>query len=322
MTGTPRVPCDRSWTTEAFPARARMSAWNDVVATHMTELNVAADDPYRFSAHWRQFDLNAIELNFIAAGSQVVRRTPQMVDRGGESTFELVHMQRGAMIVREAGREDHIREGDFVLLRNTAPYEFECLGDNLALTAHVTETWLCSWLADPSRLRDLPCEARMAWGRPLASLLLAISDNGLDDLAVPRVVIADQIGSLLQLVCGHGATQPTRGREATLHRVRSMLRQRFTEPGLGPDLLAREAGISKRHLHGLFAAAGSTFGAELMELRLQRAAHLLCETAGRAYPVGDIAFGVGFSDSSHFARRFRLRFGCSPSQWQAGVRQR
>jgi AraC-like DNA-binding protein len=32
--------------------------------------------------------------------------------------------------------------------------------------------------------------------------------------------------------------------------------------------------------------------------------------------IGTIAFDWGFSDLSHFARRFRQRFGCTPREWR------
>ena len=39
--------------------------------------------------------------------------------------------------------------------------------------------------------------------------------------------------------------------------------------------------------------------------------------------VTEVAHGVGFKDSSHFARMFRARYGVSPGRWrlaQEGVR--
>jgi AraC family transcriptional regulator, positive regulator of tynA and feaB len=32
--------------------------------------------------------------------------------------------------------------------------------------------------------------------------------------------------------------------------------------------------------------------------------------------IGSIAFDWGFSDLSHFTRRFRQRFGCTPRDWR------
>lgn len=310
---------DRFWATDSWSVGAKMSRWNDTVATHMTELHVDAAQPESFKASWTQTALGPIDLNVLGTTPQIVRRTPQMTRSTAEGSYEIVYMQRGSMIVRECGDEQLIRQGDFGILRNAVPYEFECPRENVALSMHVSQSWMDKWFRDPESLRQMPWQARSQWGTPLASLLRLIAANGVADCAVPRDVIADQIGSLFALI-GQNASARCVVRTSTFNRVEALLDRLFADPDLSPDQLAREAGISKRHLHGLFAGQGTTFGAQLIERRLQYAADRL--SAGSLDPssVGDIAFEAGFSDPSHFARRFRQRFGCAPSAWRNGRR--
>lgn len=54
----------------------------------------------------------------------------------------------------------------------------------------------------------------------------------------------------------------------------------------------------------------------LMMRRLQHARHFL--QTGRA--LADVAVATGFSDQSHFNRRFKDAFGMAPGQWKALVR--
>jgi AraC family transcriptional regulator, positive regulator of tynA and feaB len=42
--------------------------------------------------------------------------------------------------------------------------------------------------------------------------------------------------------------------------------------------------------------------------------------ASRAGAVSEIAYGLGFKSVSHFTRRFRERFGCTPSECRAGAK--
>ncbi len=51
----------------------------------------------------------------------------------------------------------------------------------------------------------------------------------------------------------------------------------------------------------------------IIGLRLDRAAQLLSADAGN---VAEIAYGVGFKSTSHFSRRFRERFGKTPSAFR------
>jgi len=305
---------DSSWSTSNFAVSGRMGRWNDLVAANMTQMHVTAPPDDSFEADWQQFCLGPIDFNVLSTTPQIVRRTPDMVRNCAEPTFELVYMQRGSMIVREGAREDLIREGDFGLLRNAVPYEFACRSRNIALSTHMPEAWLKSWLAQPERLRDLPWENRAAWGRPLAALLRLITDRGLQDSAIPRAVIADQIGGLLSLIGRHAGSGPAQ-RKSTLERLLGKLDERFREPDLTPADLAQDMGISRRHLHGLLAAAGTTFGGELVERRLQYAGVRL-RTLSAGHSVSEVAYDAGFTDPSHFARRFRQHFGSSPSVWR------
>lgn len=50
----------------------------------------------------------------------------------------------------------------------------------------------------------------------------------------------------------------------------------------------------------------------IYSLRLDHAAHLLNRRSGKAQPLSEIAYGCGFRDYTHFARKSRHRFGYSP----------
>ena len=51
-----------------------------------------------------------------------------------------------------------------------------------------------------------------------------------------------------------------------------------------------------------------------------RSRQALEDPAQRTRTVSDIAYSFGFSDLSHFARRFKAEFGRSPSECRPGTR--
>jgi AraC-like DNA-binding protein len=61
-----------------------------------------------------------------------------------------------------------------------------------------------------------------------------------------------------------------------------------------------------------------SFTARVNELRLQKAFALLTHVQHGKRRISDIAMEVGFSDVSHFNRRFRVRFGDTPSGVRGG----
>jgi AraC-like DNA-binding protein len=69
-----------------------------------------------------------------------------------------------------------------------------------------------------------------------------------------------------------------------------------------------------RYPQKLFTARGSTCSEFIYSLRLDLAARLLHPRASleTSQPLTEIAYACGFRDYTHFARRFRHRFGYPP----------
>jgi len=98
---------------------------------------------------------------------------------------------------------------------------------------------------------------------------------------------------------------------------RCAIHERLREPGLTVAAVAGAVGISERYVHKLFERSGTTFSDYVMDRRLVGAAADLRDPALGGHGIGAIAFDWGFSDLSHFTRRFKQRFGCRPRDWRA-----
>jgi AraC-like DNA-binding protein len=92
------------------------------------------------------------------------------------------------------------------------------------------------------------------------------------------------------------------------------MRQGYADPDFGPPEVAARAGISLRYLQKLFTQRDSTCSEFIYSLRLDHAAGLLRrrESLRSGQPLGQIAYACGFRDYTHFARKFRYRFGHPP----------
>jgi len=97
-------------------------------------------------------------------------------------------------------------------------------------------------------------------------------------------------------------------------RVCNIIRDRFSDPGLGPCEVAAEAGISLRYLQKLFTARNSTCTNFIHSVRLDHAVRLLQRRASlnTRQSINEIAYASGYGDYTHFARKFRRRFGHAP----------
>jgi AraC family transcriptional regulator, positive regulator of tynA and feaB len=103
-------------------------------------------------------------------------------------------------------------------------------------------------------------------------------------------------------------------------RIRDVIKNDFVDPDFGPYEVAAKAGISLRYLQKLFTQRGLACNEVIYSVRLDRAAHLLHRRAllGTSQSLSEIAHPCGFSDYTHFARKFRHRFGHPPGAHSAG----
>jgi AraC family transcriptional regulator len=82
--------------------------------------------------------------------------------------------------------------------------------------------------------------------------------------------------------------------------------------------LAAEAGVHPVHLATTFRRCfGRTVAAYVRELRVELACRELLDSNA---PLADIALAAGFSDQSHFGRRFKQAIGVTPAAYRAAMR--
>jgi AraC family transcriptional activator of tynA and feaB len=126
-----------------------------------------------------------------------------------------------------------------------------------------------------------------------------------------QLAVYDLIGALF---APSDPGSPSRVTEKVFTRIREVIRNRFADPDLGPCEVAAKAGISLRYMQKLFMERGATCSEFLYLVRLDEAALLLHRRTvlGTRQPLTEIAYACGFRDYTHFARRFRRRFGYGP----------
>ncbi|MEO1449707.1 MAG: ATP-binding protein, partial [Bacteroidota bacterium] len=99
-----------------------------------------------------------------------------------------------------------------------------------------------------------------------------------------------------------------------LQLVTDTIEAHLGDEQFGVEALAEAAAMSSTHLNRkLKALIGQSAGKLIRSMRLQRAADLLKQQAGT---VSEIAYDLGFSDPTNFARAFKKQFGVNPSQYR------
>jgi transcriptional regulator GlxA family with amidase domain len=98
-----------------------------------------------------------------------------------------------------------------------------------------------------------------------------------------------------------------------LQRLLEVFENHIEEADFTTEAFAREVGMSRMNLNRkLQALANQSTHEFLRTMRLKRAADLLKKYGGT---VSEIAYKVGFNNSSYFAKAFREIYGVSPSRY-------
>ena len=214
-----------------------------------------------------------------------------------------------------------MRPGDCVLMDSRERYEVRCPRPTSCLILHLPPQWLRGFLPRPEVVAGRVLRPERGWSAAVTAAIAALQPTEMSRLALPPGVVAEQVASLLALAAGPDVGTSVSRPEQLNGRLHQALRDRYHEIGLTPAATAGELGISVRYLHHLFAKQSTTFGRELLRMRLGRARDLLGDRRCADAPIGDIAARCGFAEASHFARCFRNAYGFAPSDYRRRLRR-
>ena len=138
----------------------------------------------------------------------------------------------------------------------------------------------------------------------------------IETLLLPHHVITNQIAGLLALAVGPSDNAMTKHTRKMYLSSLQQIDVFAHDPDLDAGMLAASLNISTRYLHTLFATAGTTYGHQLLRIRMERATAMLSDKCFAAMGISEIAALCGFNDPSHFARRFRARFNHTPGMYR------
>ena len=98
-----------------------------------------------------------------------------------------------------------------------------------------------------------------------------------------------------------------------LQRIMKVIEDHMADPLFGSEQFAREMGLSQTRLYRkLISLTGYSSNDFIRRMRLQRAADLLQKQVGN---VSDVAYRVGFSSLSYFAKCFREYHKSTPREY-------
>lgn len=313
-----------SWNTADTRPGEQFAYYREAICQAFMNLTPEQPATPGFLARVETVGLGNGAINRVSFPEHVVRRSAADIAASSRRCYYLNLKLAGRCRIQQAGREISLSPGQVGIF--DSGQRFSLLHDR-GPVLQVASFWVPAEALD-ERLRSAPAvaPARVS-DDPFVGHLIAETAQVLNSSAL-RASDADNarlFGVLLDLVAlslsrssRTGVAESAGLAEATWLALRRAVDRRLREPGLGVATIAAAIGISERYVHKLFERAGTTFASYLMDRRLDGAARDLKDPAIAGRAIGDVAFDWGFSDLSHFTRRFKHRFGCTPRDWRRG----
>jgi AraC-like DNA-binding protein len=322
-TEQPDAPRHMAWNTAGLQPREQFPFYREGVCKAFMTLTPERPPAAGFQARIEHVRFGDAAVNHVNFPAHVVTRSPADIAASDKSCFYLNLKLAGRCRILQAGRAVDIAAGQVGIFDSDRPFELLHDGGSQLRVASF-------WVPAAALRERLPVPfqinaTRLSDDPQLGHLIVETARTlGRGARHMPEPHAIRLFGILLELVAvslsSRGQSRAAESEsvaDATNLAVTSAIRRRLQEPGLAVADIAADVGISERYVHKLLARAGHSFTDYVIEARLDGAARDLKDPALAATAIGTIAFDWGFSDLSHFARRFKQRFGCRPSDWRA-----
>jgi AraC-like DNA-binding protein len=260
--------------------------------------------------------LDSIVLSRCDCGPCHVTRTRQDVARDDIDDLILCVRLSGRSVFKQGDREVVVDPGTVLLQDCGRPMEVEFLELSKSIFVNVPRAALQARMGGAAFSGTVSTKVPIA-GLAAEFLTQLAARAGMLDEAVRRR-LSEQALDLIALAMSsaNGTPALSSPRSSALLRLKMTIEARLSDPNLKPASAAAAAGIGVRYANDLLAEENFSLERYILHRRLERCSIALGDPLQAHRMVGEIAFSWGFSDHSHFTRRFRDAFGMTPGDYR------
>jgi AraC-like DNA-binding protein len=317
-TGTKQV--SELFSTDLLPVADRLDAWLFQAKQICGDCRFQFPSRSAFTGCIERRKVAGLELTRFSSTPVSFAKFPVVSASSPDRSCIVITQLEGVRRYYQEGTRTVLQPGDTTLLDSGRPWSSDCAGRCSRLYLRVP-IWM---MQDRLRVATLPTLPRISpvsrMGATLFRLITSLfreaegftPDEGTLALNAYLGMLASCLDSASPL---RSVSRPDRLGE----RIEGFIQDNLADPTLGPAAIAEAVGISVRHLHRLFSARGRRVSDWIREQRLERCSADFVDRRSSEKSITEIAFSWGFSDSAHFSRCFKLRFGVSPRKFRLRV---
>lgn len=307
------------FSTEQVHERDRFACWHDIARQGIVDHDAKPECHKSFQAELRVGAIGANYLAFFKTSDMAVSRTRRHIARGATDEVFVCRQFKGRLLLEQDGHQVDLEPGGVTLLDPAVPYQARFSGGSELLVVKVRRDALEGRVG---RTRELTSRALPATAdAQLVSAYLGLLPLHATDLSTAMgACIEPHILDLIALSFSRSrdgkAAQGSSARALVRTRVRAAVEANLCDPSFGVAAAAQSAGVSVRYANAVLADDGISITQLIQTRRLERCRQALADPAQVHRKVSEIAYGWGFSDMTHFGRRFKATYGLLPSEFR------
>jgi AraC-like DNA-binding protein len=225
----------------------------------------------------------------------------------------------GYACVSQGGREVTIEPGQIFVIDPTQAFHIRT-GSIETRSVYITRSSLLALIPFLDEVTAIPVRCDTGPAAILRAAIDAMFESGasLNEQAADRIADAlpHLLVSALMAVRSRDECATSRLRQFHMQQIRRYVREHLADAELNAARIADGVNLSLRHVYELFSSEPEPLMKWVWAERLDRCRNELTESTLRRRTIGEIAYGWGFSDVSHFSRAFKQKFGVSPRQFR------
>jgi len=314
------VVSENWWRSQEYGIRERSQAWENALSACYRRWELAGALPTTFAARIRRRNVARMTLIECICGPCQGERKQSVIRRDDEPYVCLQIVLSGTERFHTEGGISQLATGDCIVWNTTEPLEFHIPQDFHKSTLLIPYRLLRERLSPGCPIESFALDTRRGIGAMLCSHLFALTHQfdciqSMDEYAIKWATIDLVAAAIADR--HHCSRQSERFRQDLLEAVMKYIIDNLQDSELDLARIAGAHGMSIRYLHLLFKPLGQTVSSWIWEQRLLRCSDELLNSKSKDLYVTEIAYRWGFTDSSHFSRSFRKRFGISPTNYRA-----
>lgn len=309
---------ERLFSTAQVHPRDRFDYWHNVACKNLIVHDSTPECRPTFQAELHAGALADLGLVLFETSPMRVSHTRHHCARMQSDEAFVCRLISGQLVLEQAGREVVMEAGDMTLLDPLLPYEGKFSAGVKLLVLKASRRSMEARVGKTANMimqSMKPIEAEHS----LTSAFLAMLPDYAGKLGKAATgTVKDQTLDLVAVSLAKTQERPrpylSSAKASAMINVRAAIEARLADPRLDAEMVAAAAGVSVRYANALLAQEGTSIARLVQSRRLDRCHRALKDPLQAHRTVTEIASSWGFSDMTHFGRRFKAAYGVLPSE--------